>query len=342
MNTHALITETCSEAIYKNSINQQYAVSRAHQILGEHANKNSKKAFESDMNYWKGWFLATHFPVNKQIGVDEIVSFIIQHAEGLMPEVDSYLVERGYKTNKGPSKMSTIKRKLISMSVYLQKHKLPNPINNDYVRQLLFKLTRKYGGPQPRVRAITRDILDDMLYTCEDSLIDIRDRAMLLFCWGSGGRRASEVSNAHYENLTQTSDGDFTYHIPRSKTDQQGKGHMVPLKGRVARALVHWLEKSGITSGLLFRSISQSGRIGSGLYTKHLYMMVQRRLLKAGYDHTKFGAHSLRSGFVTEAGRRGKPLGDVMQMTTHKNVAIVMRYYQAGNIHNNSAAYLAE
>lgn len=38
------------------------------------------------------------------------------------------------------------------------------------------------------------------------------------------------------------------------------------------------------------------------------------------------------SGFVAETGRRGKLLGDVMQLITHRNVAAVMKYYQAGNL----------
>lgn len=343
MNQLALV-EASSEAIYKNQIHQRYAISRAHQILGEHATKNSKLAFEADMNYWKGWFLAINFPINKQIEVEDVISFVIQHAEGLPKQIDQFLVDRCYKRKVGRSKISTIKRKLVSLGIYLTRHKLPNPCKHEQVRKLLYKLTQKYGGTNPRVQAITRDILDDMLYTCKDDiLIDIRDRALLLFCWGSGGRRASEASSAQYEHLSQTSDGDFTYHLPRSKTDQLGKGHMVPLKGRVARALVHWLERSTIQTGHLFRSVHKDGKTIAGpLGPKELYRIVQGRLKKAGYNYKKFGAHSLRSGFVTEAGRRGKPLGDVMQMTTHKTVEIVMRYYQAGNIHNNSAAYLAE
>ena len=65
-------------------------------------------------------------------------------------------------------------------------------------------------------------------------------------------------------------------------------------------------------------------------------------LHNAGYDESKFGAHSLRSGFVTECGRQGKNLGDVMAMTTHRNVATCLRYYQSGNIINNSALNLAD
>ena len=97
-----------------------------------------------------------------------------------------------------------------------------------------------------------------------------------------------------------------------------------------------------MNNGTIFRAISKSVQFGIGLSPADINRIVKRRLKKAGYDYTQFGAHSLRSGFVIEAGRKGNPIGDVMQLTTHKSVIIVMRYYQAGNIINNSAANLAD
>jgi len=35
-----------------------------------------------------------------------------------------------------------------------------------------------------------------MIATCDDSLQGIRDKAILLFGWSSGGRRRSEVASA--------------------------------------------------------------------------------------------------------------------------------------------------
>ena len=37
----------------------------------------------------------------------------------------------------------------------------------------------------------------------------------------------------------------------------------------------------------------------------------------------------MRSGFLTEAGLQGKPLGDAMAMSGHKTVSVAMGYYQA-------------
>lgn len=130
--------------------------------------------------------------------------------------------------------------------------------------------------------------------------------------------------------------------FPAAKPIKKEKGSPVPLKGRVALALDEWLKAANITEGPIFRTVAKGGNLRGEIRGLDVYNTVRKRLKKAGYDETQFGAHSLRSGFVTEAGRRNKPLGDVMALTTHKSVQTVMKYYQAGNIINNSAANLAD
>lgn len=144
------------------------------------------------------------------------------------------------------------------------------------------------------------------------------------------------------KDLVKTPEEEFIYKIPQSKTDQEGKGYHVPVKGRAAKALNDWLVASALTEGSIFRSVTRNESLGLALSPKDINRIVKRRLKKAGYDETAFGAHSLRSGFVTEAGRRGKNIGDVMQLTTHKSITTVMPYYRAGNINNNNTANLAD
>lgn len=318
------------------------STSRAMEIISEYSSENTYRAHVGDLIYFQAWLSAVGFTFTKPISDQDILTFIVQHAEGINPEIDAKLVSQGYKSNVGPHKLATIKRRIASLSVFLESAKLPNPVHSKDVKLLLSKLTKKYGASRPSGKAITKDILDDMLDTCKEKLIDIRDKSLLLFTWGSGGRRRSEVTSADIKNLTKTADGEFTYTIPKSKTDQEGKGFVVPVKGKVAKALNDWLGVSGITEGKIFRSVNKWGHIGRPLSDIDVNRIVKDRLKKAGYDKTQFNAHSLRSGFVTEAGKRQKPLGDVMAMTTHKNVGTVMKYYQSGNIINNSAANLAD
>jgi len=67
--------------------------------------------------------------------------------------------------------------------------------------------------------------------------------------------------------------------------------------------------------------------------------IVKRRAAMAGLAGD-FGAQSLRSGFVTEAGKQGVPLPAVMAMTEHRSVASVIGYFQSGAAEDNPAARL--
>ena len=98
--------------------------------------------------------------------------------------------------------------------------------------------------------------------------------------------------------------------------------------GRAAQALEAWLQASGITAGAIFRRIRKGGHLGEALSPAAVRDIVQARCALAGVEG-EFSAHSLRSGFVTEAGRQNVPLGETMALTGHHSVATVMGYFRA-------------
>ena len=80
---------------------------------------------------------------------------------------------------------------------------VPNPCHDAQVRELLSRTRKAYAkrGDLPRKKAaLTKDPLQALLETCDDSLRGKRDRALLLFAWASGGRRRSEVASASLQS----------------------------------------------------------------------------------------------------------------------------------------------
>lgn len=53
--------------------------------------------------------------------------------------------------------------------------------------------------------------------------------------------------------------------------------------------------------------------------------IVRQRCNRAGLEG-EFSVHSLRSGFVTEAGRQAIPIADTMAMTVHRSIQSVIGY----------------
>lgn len=325
-------------------------------IAGE--SENTRRTYRSALRYWCAWAMARYGkPLALPVPVPVVVQFIVDHTGRLkagelvieLPTaVDEQLVEAGFKAAIGPLKMATITNRLYVLSKLHQLRRQPNPCEDAEVRHLISRAKRAAAkrGETPRKKtAATREPLEAMLATCDDSLEGVRDRALLLFAWASGGRRRSEVSAATMDQLRKMSDETYLFRLDRSKTNQTGNhsGTMrpdKPLRGVAASAIADWLSRSGITEGPIFRRLWKD-RVGPALSPSSVAAIVKRRAAEAGVERDWAG-HSLRSGFITEAGRRKVPLGDIMAMTEHRQAATVMGYYRTGELFESEAALLLE
>jgi Phage integrase family len=134
----------------------------------------------------------------------------------------------------------------------------------------------------------------------------------------------------------------YLYRLTHSKTDQAGIEHNPdadkPLLGPAAEALTAWLQVSGVTSGAIFRRIRKTKAV-EPLSGQAVWLVVKRRTALAGLEDD-FGAHSLRSGFVTEAGRQNVPMKETMAMTGHRSLQTFLKYFQTGAVQQTRAATL--
>lgn len=317
---------------------------RVRSILEAGTADNTRRAYQGDLRYFWGWArvvlgLAEAYPVPLAV----LVRFVTDHLEGLPAPVDASLVAEGIKARLGTHSLATVARRLAALSVAHESQGVDNTVHMPQIRALLTAARRaraRQGQGPKKKQAATLDVLEAMLATCGDDIRGVRDRALLLFAFASGGRRRSEVAGARVENLTVVPGG-YLYRIPWSKTDQEGIGREVPVLGRAARALEAWLQAACIDAGPIFRAISPAGDIEGRLSARGINRVVKRLATSAGLDPSSFGAHSLRSGFVTEAGRRGMPRNEAMAMTGHRSGAIFDTYFQSGELINSQVAMIA-
>jgi integrase len=128
--------------------------------------------------------------------------------------------------------------------------------------------------------------------------------------------------------LREVDDGEFSYELIYSKTNQSGEQrpeNHKPLVGEAAQAMRAWLQAANITAGRIFRSITRSGRIGQSLSADAVNDIVHKRCRLAGLDGN-YSAHSLRSGFVTAAAHLGAPTAQIMAASGHRSVKTLVSY----------------
>lgn len=316
-------------------------------VIDDGTPPNTQQAYGSDMRYFWTWCSAigwTDEPI-MPVPADIIAKFVVDHLEGLENDIEEEMRDRGAKAKVGPHSISTIDRRVSTLSTYHKTKGFPSPCNDPLVSQLMSKARKaaaRRGVKPKKKKAVVKDVLERMLETCSDErVIDIRDRALLFFGWSSGGRRRSEIVSATYENLEERSK-DFVYQLGVTKTDQEGEGNVVPVGGRAAEAMRAWLDVSKIDSGPLFRAVDRHSNIGkTALSDKAVALIVKERAKKAGLKASLFAAHSLRSGFITESGIQGKSLLEAMKLSGHKTMQVAAGYHQAGSALHNEAADLA-
>jgi integrase len=326
-------------------------------LLAEGESANTVRSYQGALRYWSAWFSlrygrAIALPVPTPVALQFIVDHVNRTTEdGLRSElpaaIDAALVDAGLKGKLGSLAMATVSHRLSVLSKVHQIKALPNPCRDPQVQELLSKARRAYakrGVTQDKKPALTREPLEALLETCDDSLRGIRDRALLLFAWASGGRRRSEVTAATRENVTKVGERAYVFALAYSKTNQTGTDRPdndKPIVGVAAAALEAWLAASGIRSGAIFRRIRRGNKLGEPLFSAAVRDIVKQRALLAGIPGD-FSAHSLRSGFVTEAARQGVPLGETMAMTGHASVPTVLGYFRTGSRLESTAAKLMD
>ena len=196
---------------------------------------------------------------------------------------------------------------------------------------------------------MTGNVLAKLLATCaSDSLRDLRDRAILMVAFASGGRRRSEIAGLRCEQLTveapiPVENGaplpSLAIHLGRTKTSNGEQDDVVYLTGRPVEALNAWLAAAKIEGGSIFRKIDRWGNISKrALEPGAVNQIVKQRAAMAGLDAGEFSAHGLRSGYLTEAANRGIPLPEAMEQSRHRSVQQASSYYNDATRRSGRAA----
>jgi len=208
-----------------------------------------------------------------------------------------------------------------------------SPVTRD-ARKLLVGARRMPSAPSRRKIALTVENLREISLSLNaESAMDARDRAILVIGFSSGLRRSNLV-------MLQLDDVQFvpsglSLRVRREKTDQEGVGRFIGVSRGCHRAtcpvrtLSSWLRARGRQPGPLFCQVSRADRVFlRPISGEAVCAAVKQGVSKLGLDPNKYGAHSLRSGFVTAAAEAGVSPFVIMQRTGHKSMDTLQMYFR--------------
>lgn len=339
-------------------------------LAKEGMGENSLRALASDLAYLEAWSIAaTGSPLPWPAPEALALKFVAHHlwdparraedsSHGMPADVDEALRADDHLRSDGPHASSTVKRRLAHWATLHRWKGLESPLGTPAIRTSVRLAVRASAKPRRRKskRAVTRDILDRLIASCQsDRLADTRDLAILLVAFASGGRRRSEVARLRLEQLSEEGDVPLDPDDPvsprlpcmaialgRTKTTQSDEDARVLLIGAPVAALREWIERADIKKGAVFRAIDRWEAIDDRALTPQaINLILKRRCAMAGLDPVEFSAHGLRSGYLTEAARNGVALPAAMRQSQHRSVQQASRYYNDADQAFGKAARLA-
>ena len=334
-------------------------------LVNEGMGANTLRALTSDLAYLQAWSLAATgrslpWPAPEAL----LLKFVAHHLwdaekrltdpeHGMPADVDDKLRIQGFLRTVGPHAPDTVRRRLATWSTPTTWRGLDGFFGSPALKSALRLAVRATPRPRKRksAKAVTGDILSRLITTCSTgSLRDIRDRAILMVAFASGGRRRSEIAGLRVEQLQREEpiqvDGappllSLSIHLGRTKTSGADNDEVVYLSGRPVDALNAWLAAANIDKGSVFRAIDRWGNVSRRpLGPKAVSDMVKQRAELAGLDPAEFSAHGLRSGYLTEAANRGIPLPEAMEQSRHRSVQQASEYYNHAQRRSGRASRL--
>jgi integrase len=240
-------------------------------------------------------------------------------------------------------KPSTIARRMAAIAFAHHSSDLPTPTADVLVREVLRGLRREKGVARDEAAPVGIGEIQRMVALLPDTMMGLRDRAVLLVGFASALRRSELVALDVVD--VEAQGRDRVLRIRRSKTDQEGEGRRVALShGRHAytcpvRALDAWVVAAGVEEGPVFRAVDRHGNVSASRLTgASISHIVKRTCDAAGLDPARYSGHSLRAGFATTAAANGRSEASIANQTGHRSMEILRRYIRHGSVFTDNAA----
>ena len=314
---------------------------------------NTQHAWERDLAYITAWKAAVFgrpltWPEDERVALRFVLDHTIDltNAPGSAQDAAMELIQLGLRLTLACPAPATLDRRIASWRAFHRMKNLASPFDAPLLKQARAK--GRKAAARPRVakspRPITKAVLETLLASCDDSFRGLRDRAILMLGFASGGRRRSEIT-ALYRDDILTDDyatkGLIWIRLLETKTTGKSDAPKLPLKGRAARAVMGWIVAADITTGPLFRPISLSDRpLPRRLAPDAIRVILRHRLVLAGLPADYATPHGLRAGFLTQAALDGAPLAAAMKLSLHRSALQAQKYYADVEIVDNPATDL--
>jgi len=234
---------------------------------------------------------------------------------------------------------TTVQSYLSSLSRLHRAFSDVNPVRTRPVELAVRRMLRRNGRSRYQAYGITFDMRNRMIEAAPNSPKGKRNRAMLAVAYDAM-LRAGELTGVVVEDIAFAKDGSAFLTVPRSKTDQKGKGATLYLASDTVSLIRSWLVSADITTGPLFRGLRKAPR----LLDEHVTFAFRELAILAGYPAEiadRITSHSPRVGVAQDMVAAGIDLAAIMHAARWRTTYAFSRYTEGLAPGRGASAHLA-
>ena len=270
--------------------------------------ENTLRAYRSDFKQYQAWCAK-----KKQPSLPATADLIAEYVD--------FTAEK--------NKSATIRRRINSLGTIFKLSKHPDPTKEPEVVLALKRMHRKIGRQQKQATPLTSDILDQLLWQCDDGTRGLRDRVLLRLGYETM-RRRSELCGFTFGDVTDIPRRGPAIRLVRSKTDQEGASKLIPISKDLIDLILRWQTHAKL-EGAILRSVDRHGNVGPQLNSGSVCIILNRLLAKTAVaDHgARFSGHSFRVGAAIDLVESGASLEKIMLRGGWRSSDSAMNYLRS-------------
>lgn len=238
----------------------------------------------------------------------------------------------GFLEEEAPLRaINTLERRLYAIRRVHKLLALADPTDDANVRLALRRIKRSKFARPKQAKGLTSAYLKRFLEVQPDTLIGLRNRAMLALGYELLTRR-SELVALRVEDLEFRDDGTIKVIIRRSKADPFGHGRLAFTSKPTAEFVKEWLRQRAVDTEVLFCPVYHGKAIDRAITDMTVRRVLSETAERAGFppDEARlFSGHSMRVGAAQDLLCLGYDGIAIMKAGGWKSSQTLLRYIEA-------------
>lgn len=229
---------------------------------------------------------------------------------------------------------SSVKTRLAFIRKVHQLMRCPDPTRAFEVKTAFRRGLRAYGAPQKQAVGMSADIRDRLRAACPDTLLGLRDRAMISLGYDTLCRRF-ELVGLRAEDLTVLPDGTASIRVRRTKGSQVEGAQVAYISRQGLADLCAWLSAAGIARGVILRPVY--GRVAADreMAPRAVNRCLELAAAAASLEPdlaARLTGHSMRVGAAQDLAIAGRTLLQIMRAGRWSSLEAVAQYARAAKV----------